>query len=49
MNILYIDLYYKICMYNLLNWINIDKIDWHQLSANISDKSIHILENNLDK
>jgi hypothetical protein len=36
-------------MYKFLDWIDIDKIDWRQLSSNISDKSIYILEKNINK
>ena len=33
--------------YKLLEWVNIDKIDWRELSINPA--AIHILEQNMDK
>jgi len=37
----------KTCIYKLINWIDIDKIDWTILSKNIN--AMYLLENNLDK
>lgn len=42
-----INKYYILPKYELLNWINIDKLEWYGLSQNLN--AIGVLKINLDK